>query len=144
MAHKLHVDVVSAEEQIFSGEAEFAVFPGVQGEIGVYPLHTPLLTHLRSGTIRITPPNQKAPELVYVSGGILEIQPEMVTVLADTAVRARDLDEAKAIAAKQSAEESAGAHQAHVNYAAAEAELMQSVARLKDISKLSKKNRGAY
>lgn len=142
MSQKLHVDVVSAEEQIFSGEAEFAVFPGMLGEIGVYPRHTPLLTYLKSGTIRLKLPEREAPELVYVSGGILEIQPELVTVLADTAIRAQDLDEAKAIAAKQRAEESVETHRGNVNYAAAEAELMQSVARLKDISKLSGKRRG--
>lgn len=142
MSQKLHVDVVSAEEQIFSGEAEFAVFPGMLGEIGVYPRHTPLLTYLKSGTIRLKLPEREAPELVYVSGGILEIQPELVTVLADTAIRAQDLDEAKAIAAKQRAEESVETRRGNVNYAAAEAELMQSVARLKDISKLSGKRRG--
>lgn len=145
MSQKLHVDVVSAEEQIFSGEAEFAVFPGMLGEIGVYPRHTPLLTYLKSGTIRLKLPEREAPELVYVSGGILEIQPELVTVLADTAIRAQDLDEAKAIAAKQRAEESVETRRGNVNYAAAEAELMQSVARLKDISKLARKHHhGGY
>ena len=143
-SQRLHVDVVSAEEQIFSGEAEFAVFTGVQGEIGVYPRHTPLLTHLKSGTIRLKLPDRRTPELVYVSGGILEIQPELVTVLADTAIRARDLDEAKAIAARQNAEALAETRQTNVNYAAAEAELMQSVARLKDISKLTGKRRSGY
>ena len=143
-SQRLHVDVVSAEEQIFSGEAEFAVFPGVQGEIGVYPRHTPLLTHLKSGTIHLKLPDRKTPELVYVSGGILEIQPELVTVLADTAIRAHDLDEAKAIAARQNAEALAETRQTNVNYAAAEAELMQSVARLKDISKLTGKRRSGY
>ena len=145
MSMTIHVDVVSAEEQIFSGEAEFAVFPGALGEIGVYPRHTPLLTHLRSGTIRLKLPDREALELVYVSGGILEIQPALVTVLAYTAIRAQDLDAAKAIEAKQRAAESVETHRANVSYAAAEAELMQSVTRLKDISNLSgKRRRGGY
>ena len=93
MALTVHCDVVSAEESIFSGIVEFAVFPGEAGELGVYPRHTPLLTRIRPGTVRLKLPHQEAYELVYVSGGMLEIQPGMITVLADTATRARDLDD---------------------------------------------------
>ncbi len=134
MPLRVHVDVVSAEEQIFSGEAEFAVFPGEAGELGIYPMHTPLLTRLKSGTVRLKIPDREDYELVYVSGGILEVQPSLITVLADTAIRAHDLDEAKAIEAQQRTEESLKTRRTNVNYAAAEAELMQSVARLKNVA----------
>src|SRR3954464_10303629 len=104
MPSTIHVDVVSAEEQIFSGEAEFVVLPGVMGELGIYPRHTPLLTAIRPGAVRITPPGGGAEELVFVQGGFLEVQPHVVTVLADTAIRAKDLDEVKAQQAKRAAE----------------------------------------
>ena len=96
MAHTIHVDVVSAEEQIFSGEAEFVVLPGIMGELGIYPRHTPLLTQIKPGAVRIKIPGQAEDELVFVQGGFLEVQPHLVTVLADTAIRAKDLDEVKA------------------------------------------------
>src|SRR5580765_3954274 len=96
MAHTIHVDVVSAEEQIFSGEAEFVVLPGVDGELGIYPRHTPLLTQIKPGAVRIKIPGQATEELVFVQGGFLEVQPTRVTVLADTAIRAKDLDEVAA------------------------------------------------
>src|SRR5690349_23970206 len=96
MANTIHVDVVSAEESIYSGEAEFVALPGEAGELGIYPKHTPLLTRIRPGAVRITMPGQEEPEFVFVAGGILEVQPNVVTVLADTAIRGRDLDEAKA------------------------------------------------
>src|SRR4029450_2647789 len=105
MAHTIHVDVVSAEEQIFSGEAEFVVLPGVVGELGIYPRHTPLLTAIKPGAVRIKLPGQAEDELVFVQGGFLEVQPTRVTVLADTAIRAKDLDEAKALEAMRNAEE---------------------------------------
>src|SRR6266496_2010454 len=105
MPHTIHVDVVSAEEQIFSGEAEFVVLPGVLGELGIYPRHTPLLTEIRPGAVRIKMPDKNEEEFVFVQGGLLEVQPHMVTVLADTAIRAKDLDEAKAMEAKRTAEE---------------------------------------
>ena len=133
MPLRVHVDVVSAEEQIFSGEAEFAVFPGEAGELGIYPMHTPLLTRLKSGTVRLKIPDRDDYELVYVSGGLLEVQPSLITVLADTAIRAHDLDEAKAIEAKQKAEEALKNRSSDFNYAAAEAELSQAVAQLKTI-----------
>ena len=96
MANTIHVDVVSAEEQIFSGDAEFVVLPGVLGELGIYPRHTPLLTQIKPGAVRIKLPGQENDELVFVQGGFLEVQPTRVTVLADTAIRAKDLDEAAA------------------------------------------------
>jgi F-type H+-transporting ATPase subunit epsilon len=106
MASTMHVDVVSAEESIFSGEAEFVVLPGEAGELGVYPRHTPLITRIRPGTVRITPAGGGEEQLIFVAGGILEIQPQVVTVLADTAIRGHDLDEAKALEAQKRAEES--------------------------------------
>jgi len=103
----IHVDVVSAEEQIYSGEAEFVVLPGVEGELGVFPRHTPLFTAIRPGAVRIKVPGEAQEEFVFVQGGFLEVQPTRVTVLADTAIRAHDLDEARALEAKQKAEEAA-------------------------------------
>src|SRR6476646_5434245 len=92
----IHVDVVSAEESIFSGEAEFVVLPGEAGELGIYPRHTPLITRIRPGSVRIRVPGEPEEQLIFVAGGILEVQPNVITVLADTAIRGRDLDEAKA------------------------------------------------
>src|SRR5438105_12966781 len=105
MANTIHVDVVSAEQQIFSGEAEFVALPGEAGELGIYPRLTPLLTRIKPGAVRITIPGQQEPEFVFVAGGMLEVQPNLVTVLADTAIRGRDLDEAKAQEAVRRAEE---------------------------------------
>ena len=104
MAATLHVDVVSAEEQIFSGDAEFVVLPGEVGELGIYPRHTPLITRIKPGAVRIRVPGQAEEELIFVAGGILEVQPNVVTVLADTAIRGNDLDEAKALDALRRAE----------------------------------------
>jgi F-type H+-transporting ATPase subunit epsilon len=130
MASRIQVDVVSAEEPIFSGEAEFAVFPGEAGELGIFPRHAPLLTRVRPGTVRLKIPERDEFELVYVSGGILEVQPTLVTLLADTAIRARDIDEAKAIKARQGATETAQKRSANAGYASAEAELAQSIRQL--------------
>src|SRR5450830_1160664 len=105
MAHTIHVDVVSAEEAIFSGEAEFVALPGEAGELGIYPRHTPWITRIKPGAVRIKIPGQAQDEFVFVAGGLLEVQPDTVTVLADTAIRGSDLDEAKASAAKKLAEE---------------------------------------
>jgi F-type H+-transporting ATPase subunit epsilon len=105
MAATLHVDVVSAEESIFSGEAEFVALPGEAGELGIYPRHTPLITRIKPGAVRIKLPEQDEEELVFVAGGILEVQPALVTVLADTAIRGHDLDEAKANEALRRAED---------------------------------------
>jgi len=114
MANTIHVDVVSAEEQIFSGQAEFVVLPGEAGELGIYPKHTPLITRIKPGAVRIKVSGSAEEEFVFVAGGILEVQPNTVTVLADTAIRGRDLDEAKANEVKKMAEEAmAQGMQAH-------------------------------
>src|ERR1700730_6127983 len=105
MTHTMHVDVVSAEESIFGGEAEFVVLPGEAGELGIYPRHAALITRIKPGVVRIRVPGQTEEESVFVAGGILEVQPHVVTVLADTAIRGRDLDEAKANEALKRAEE---------------------------------------
>jgi F-type H+-transporting ATPase subunit epsilon len=130
MAPRVQVDVVSAEEQIFSGEAEFAVFPGESGELGILPRHAPLLTRVRSGAVRLKIPDRDAFELVYISGGILEVQPTLVTLLADTAIRAKDLDEAEAIKARQRAADVLRNRSAGASYASAEAELAQTITQL--------------
>jgi len=132
----IHVDVVSAEEQIYSGEAEFVVLPGIEGELGVYPRHTPLFTQIRPGAVRIKLPGDAAEELVFVQGGFLEIQPNRVTVLADTAIRAHDLDEAKALEAKRQAEEALKNKGSAGNIATAQAELAIAAAQLEAIRKM--------
>jgi F-type H+-transporting ATPase subunit epsilon len=136
MANTIHVDVVSAEEQIFSGEAEFVVLPGVMGELGIYPRHTPLLTQIRPGAVRIKLPGQDQDELVFVQGGFLEVQPTRVTVLADTAIRAKDLDEAAATAAKKAAEEAMQNKTSREEIAQAEGELAVAMAQLQAIRKM--------
>ncbi len=135
MANTIHVDVVSAEEQIYSGEAEFVVLPGIEGELGVYPRHTPLFTQIKPGAVRIKVPDRAQEEFVFVQGGFLEVQPNRVTVLADTAIRAHDLDEAKAIEAKKRAEESMANQDSAENLAAAQAELSAALAQLEAIRK---------
>lgn len=136
MANTIHVDVVSAEEEIFSGEAEFVALPGESGELGIYPKHTPLITRIRPGAVRIKVPGQAEDEFVFVAGGILEVQPDGVTVLADTAIRGSDLDEAKAAEAKRLAEEALVNKDASIDYARAQAELAAAVAQLAAIQKL--------
>lgn len=138
MAMTVHCDVVSAEEEIFSGLVEIAVFPGEAGELGILPRHTPLLTRIKPGTIRLKVQNQSEFELVYVSGGMLEVQPDRITVLADTAIRAHDLDEAKALEAKKHAEEALANRKTEVDYAVAEGELAQAIAQLQTIQRLRK------
>lgn len=140
MALTVHVDVVSAEESIFSGLVEFAVFPGEAGELGIKPRHTPLLTRIKPGTVRLKVPDSEAYEMVYVSGGMLEVQPALITVLADTAIRANDLDEAKAIEAKKRAEEALANRKAEFDYAAAEAELSQAIAQLDTIRRMKQRS----
>jgi F-type H+-transporting ATPase subunit epsilon len=139
MAHTLHVDVVSAEESIYSGEAEFVVLPGEAGELGIYPRHTPLITRIKPGAVRIKVPDQAEEELVFVAGGILEVQPGGVTVLADTAIRGHDLDEAKALEAKQRAEQAMHDKSGKLEFAKAQAELAEAMAQLAAIRKLRKK-----
>ncbi|HEX4524512.1 MAG TPA: F0F1 ATP synthase subunit epsilon [Casimicrobiaceae bacterium] len=136
MANTIHVDVVSAEESIYSGEAEFVVLPGVMGELGVYPKHTPLITQIKPGEVRIKVPGQAEEQIVFVQGGYLEIQPDVVTVLSDTAIRAKDLDEAKALQAKQAAEEAMQNKASKEDVARAEAELAGALAQLAAIRKL--------
>ena len=140
MAMTVQVDVVSAEEKIFSGLAEFVALPGESGELGILPGHTPLITRIRPGEVRIKVPNQAADELIFVAGGLLEVQPGLVTVLADTAIRGHDLDEAKANEAKRLAEEALANRQAGVDYAAAQAELASAIAQLAAIQKLRKRH----
>jgi len=139
MAHTMQVDVVSAEEQIFSGTAEFVVLPGEAGELGVYPRHAPLITRIKPGTVRIRVPDQEAEELIFVAGGVLEVQPNMVTVLADTAIRGHDLDEAKALEALKQAEEARKTAQSAQEIATVESELAMVAAQLAAIRKLRQK-----
>jgi len=136
MANTIHVDVVSAEESIYSGEAEFVVLPGVMGELGVYPQHTPLITQIKPGEGRIKVPGQAEEQIVFVQGGYLEIQPDVVTVLSDTAIRAKDLDEAKALQAKQAAEQAIQNKASKEDIARAEGELAGALAQLAAIRKL--------
>jgi F-type H+-transporting ATPase subunit epsilon len=136
MANTIHVDVVSAEESIYSGEAEFVVLPGVDGELGIYPKHTPLITQIRPGAVRIRRPGVAEEELVFVQGGFLEVQPNNVTVLADTAIRAHDLDEAKALEAQKRAEEAKSKAQGRQEVAQVEAELAGLAAQLAAIRRL--------
>lgn len=139
MAHTIRVDVVSAEEQIFSGEAEFVALPGEAGELGIYPKHTPLMTRIRPGAVRIKVAGQTEEVFVFVAGGLLEVQPDSVTVLADTAIRGADLDEAKATAAKLKAEEALVNKESKIDYAAAQAELSVAIAQLAAIARLRQK-----
>jgi len=136
MANTIHVDIVSAEEQIFSGDAEFVVLPGIVGELGIYPRHTPLLTQIRPGAVRIKMPGSAEEELVFVQGGFLEVQPTRVTVLADTAIRAKDLDEVAALAAKKAAEEAMENRTGREEIAQAEGELAAAMAQLQAIRKM--------
>ena len=139
MANTIHVDVVSAEEQIYSGPAEFVALPGEQGELGIYPKHTPLITRIRPGAVRIQVPGQAEEEFVFVAGGLLEVQPNAVTVLADTAIRGKDLDEAKATAARKRAEEALANNSGAIDYAKAQAELASAIGQLAAIAKLRAK-----
>jgi F-type H+-transporting ATPase subunit epsilon len=136
MANTIHVDVVSAEEQIFSGEAEFVALPGEAGELGIYPKHTPLITRIKPGAVRIKVAGATEEEFVFVAGGILEVQPNTVTVLADTAIRGRDLDEAKANEVKKMAEEAMANRETDIDFAVAQTELAIAVAQLAAIHRL--------
>lgn len=139
MAMTMHVDVVSAEEEIFSGPATMLFAPGAMGDLGILPRHAPLLTRIKPGEVRIVT-EQGADELVlYVSGGMLEVQPEAVTILADTAQRASDIDEAAALAAKERAEKLLSDQKDDVDYAAATAELAEAMAQLQAVQRLRKK-----
>ena len=139
MAHTLLVNIASAERAIFSGEAEMVVAPGESGELGILPQHAPLLTRIKPGTVKIKLVGQTDEEVIYVSGGILEVQPKAVTILADTSIRAHDLDEAKVLAAKQAAEEALANRATGQDRALVVAELAQLAAQLQSIQKLRKR-----
>ena len=139
MANTIHIDVVSAEELIFSGEAEFVVLPGEMGELGIYPRHLPLITRIKPGAVRIKTTNTE--EYVFVAGGILDVQPHVVTVLADTAIRAKDLDEAKAEEAKKQAENALLNQNSKIDYARAQAEIAQAIAQLALIKRLQNRRK---
>ena len=135
----IHVDVVSAEANIFSGEATFVALPGENGELGILPRHTPLITRIKPGAVRIVRADNKEEEFVFVAGGILEVQPGSVTVLADTAIRGHDLDEAKATEAKKQAEEAMKNAKSDIDLAAAQGEFAAMAAQLAAIQKLRRK-----
>jgi F-type H+-transporting ATPase subunit epsilon len=137
----IHVDIVSAEASIYSGIAEYVIAPAEMGEVGIYPRHTPLLTRLKPGSVRIKSPDHADEELIYVSGGILEVQPGVITILSDTAARGGDLDEARAEEAKRQAEEAMKNRTSSLDYARAQAELAEAVAQLSAIQKLRKTRR---
>lgn len=134
-----HVDVVSAEASIFEGKAEFVVLPGESGELGIYPQHIPLITRIRPGAVRIKIPDRAEEEFVFVAGGILEVQPNRVTVLADTAIRGADLDEAKALEARKAAEEALENRTGDIDYAKAQAELAEAIAQIQALRKFRSK-----
>jgi F-type H+-transporting ATPase subunit epsilon len=134
----MHVNIVSAEQEIFSGTVEQVIAPAKMGEVGIYPRHTQLLTQLKPGEVRVVKEGGEE-EFFFVSGGMLEVQPHVVTVLADTALRARDLDEAKALEAKTRAEQALVDRQSDIDYATAEAELAEAIAQLQTIQRLRKK-----
>ena len=139
MAHTLQVNIVSAEHAIFSGEAEMVIAPGEAGELGILPQHAPLLTRIKPGTVKVKLVGKDEEEVIYVSGGILEVQPKAVTILADTSIRAHDLDEAKVLAAKQAAEEALANRATGQDRALVVAELAQLAAQLQSIQKLRKR-----
>lgn len=139
MSMTVHVDIVSAEKEIFSGVAEMVYAPAEMGEVGIAPRHAPMLTRMKAGEVRV---QQSGGEEIdfFISGGMLEVQPHVVTVLADTAIRAADLDEAAALEAKQRAEAAMEDKQATMDYAAAQAELIQAAAQLQAIDRLRKRS----
>ncbi|MBK7765496.1 MAG: F0F1 ATP synthase subunit epsilon [Sulfuritalea sp.] len=138
MAMTIHVDVVSAEESIFSGLAEFVVLPGEAGELGILPGHMPLMTRIKPGAVRIKLPNDKE-EVIFVASGMLEVQPNLITVLADTAIRGADLDEARAMEAKKAAGEAMANRASAMDYGRAQAELAEATAQLAAIDRLRKR-----
>jgi F-type H+-transporting ATPase subunit epsilon len=134
----IHVDIVSAEGEIYSGDAAMVFAPARHGDVGIAPRHAPLLTTLRPGGVRVQPAEGGEELYFYVSGGVLEVQPHLVTVLADTAMRAHDIDEAAALEAKQRAEEALLTRETSIDYARAEAELAEAAARLRALEQLRK------
>ncbi len=140
MAMTIHVDIVSAEKEIYSGTAEIVFAPLVTGEVGILPRHAPLLARMKPGEVRVRSASNEDLSF-YVSGGLLEVQPHVVTVLADTALRARDLDEAAALKAKERAEEALRNRKTDIDYAKAQAELAEAIAQLRAIQKLRERTR---
>ena len=138
MANTVHIDVVSAEASIFSGEAAFVVAPASAGEVGIYPNHAPMITTVKPGALRIQLADTAEEVVIFISGGLLEVQPGMITVLADTAIRGHDLDEAKAIAAKLAAEEAMKNRSSDMDYAKAQVELSEAMAQIHAIERLRK------
>ncbi len=136
MSMTIHVDIVSAEEEIYSGLAEMVFAPGILGELGIAPRHAPLVSQLKAGEVRVKTDKEELD--FFISGGILEVQPHLVTVLSDTAIRAADLDEAKALEAKKRAEEALADKASNIDYAKAQAELAEAAAQLSAISRLRK------
>jgi F-type H+-transporting ATPase subunit epsilon len=139
MAATIHVDVVSTEASIFSGEATFVALPGESGELGILPRHTPLITRIKPGAVRIVRADNGEEEFVFVAGGILEVQPHCVTVLADTAIRGHDLDEARAVEARKAAEEAMKNAKTDIDFAKAQGEFATMAAQIAAISRLRKK-----
>jgi F-type H+-transporting ATPase subunit epsilon len=139
MAATIHVDIVSAEKEIFSGEANMVFAPAIMGEVGIAPRHAPLVTRLKPGVVRVQVPDGEE-QSIYVSGGILEVQPHVITVLSDTAERAADLDEAAVLKAKEEAEKALHDREAKIEYAEAEAQLAETIAQLKAIERLRKRS----
>lgn len=137
-AHTIRVDVVSAEELIFSGEARFVALPGEAGELGIYPRHTPLITRIKAGSVRIEKADGTE-EFVFVAGGVLEVQPHCVTVLSDTAIRGKDLDDEKAVAAKAAAEEALKNAKTDIDFASAQSELAVMAAQIAALRKYRQK-----
>lgn len=137
MAMLTHLDIVSAESELFSGQAEMVFAPAMAGEVGIAPRHAPLITQLKPGEVRVELPGGEE-QSFYVSGGILEVQPHVVTVLSDTALRAHDIDEAAAIAARERAEQAMHDHDSEMEYAAAEAALAEAVAQLALLKRIKK------
>ena len=134
----LHVDIVSAEKALYSGEATLVIAPAIEGEVGIMPKHTPLLTPLRAGEVRLRIPDEETEMSIYVSGGMLEVQPHMVTILSDTAIRAKDLDEQKILKAQQEAQEMLSSNNTNIDFAQARAELTAAVAQLALLRKLKR------
>lgn len=141
MAMTIHVDIVSAEEEIYSGSASVVYAPAEMGEVGIYPRHAPMLARLKPGEVRVAAEGQDEELFFFVSGGLLEVQPHVVTVLADTAIRARDLDEASALEAQKQAEQAMADNKTDIDFAKAKAEMAQAAAQLRAIQKLRQKRR---
>lgn len=138
MTMSVHVDIVSAENEIFSGSAEMVFAPAEMGEVGISPRHAPLITRLKAGEVRVKTDDEESHPF-YISGGLLEVQPHLVTILADTAIRAKDIDEAAALAAKARAEEALTDKSGKMDYAQAQAQLIQAIAQLQVLDRLRKR-----